>query len=74
MENIDFGYLVSRYWYNDGKRMGACFCKSFFSTSRFVTDLFRLERYTRTDGNDSDGTGNGSYQLRNPHYARRYTG
>ena len=22
----------------------------------------------------SDGIGNGSYQLRNPHYARRYTG
>ena len=29
MENIDFATLFSRYWYNDGKRMGACFCKSF---------------------------------------------
>lgn len=60
MENIDFATLFQGI----GTMMasgGACFCKSFFSTSRFVTDLFRLERYTRTDGNDSDGTGNGSY-------------
>lgn len=68
MENIDFatlfqgiGTMMASGWVLASARV--------FSTSRFVTDLFRLERYTRTDGNDSDGIGNGSYQLRNPHYA-----
>ena len=73
MENI-FCYLISRYWYNDGKRMGTCFCKSFSGTARSVTNLFRLERYPRTYGDDPYGTGNGSYQLRNTDYARRHTG
>lgn len=61
MENIDFatlfqgiGTMMASGWVLASARVFLC-------TSRFVTDLFRLERYTRTDGNDSDGTGNGSY-------------
>lgn len=69
MENIDFATLFQGIGTMMASGWVLASARVFFSTSRFVTDLFRLERYTRTDGNDSDGIGNGSYQLRNPHYA-----
>ena len=65
MENIDFATLFQGI----GTMMASGWVLASARVFLVLTDLFRLERYTRTDGNDSDGTGNGSYQLRNPHYA-----
>ena len=74
MENIDFATLFQGIGTMMASGWVLASARVFLVLLGLLLIYFRLERYTRTDGNDSDGTGNGSYQLRNPHYARRYTG
>ncbi len=69
MENIDFatlfqgiGTMMASGWLLASARI-------FFGDSWFVTYLFGVERCARTYGYDSDGIGNGSYQLWNTDYA-----
>ena len=60
MENIDFATLFQGI----GTMMA----------SGWVLASARVFLALRTYGYDSDGIGNGSYQLRNTDYARRHTG
>lgn len=61
MESIDFGTLFQGFgtmiasgWFLASARM-------FLIALGFLLILFRLERGTRANGDDSDGPGNGSY-------------
>ena len=74
MENIDFATLFQGIGTMMASGWVLASARVFSGTARSVTNLFRLERYPRTYGDDPYGTGNGSYQLRNTDYARRHMG